>query len=252
MSPRPGRGLLALALTGCGGTSPPTRSIRRLPRWARRRSRRSWWRSLSQFPPNDLYNYAYVLKYRVLEGASGQGPPGEILVAHYNPLKPRARVQDDFSGKMGGHVERFRAGDMHRMALEAPVDQFWMGGIIDKYFNERQALLGSLDESGVEVTWSSRPTFSFLFSAGGSADLLLASALAQRLSDARELRLLRLVGALVRAADDVFHSAGFVCGGIIGAPGASPARGERRCWRPSSAISGCWRSSSTTPSRPRT
>ena len=73
---------------------------------------------------------------RVLQVHRGQVPGQEIFVAHYNPLKPRATVQDDLSGKMGGHLETFRAGDIHRMALESPVDQFWMGGIIDKYFGQ--------------------------------------------------------------------------------------------------------------------
>ena len=90
-----------------------------------------------EFPPNDLYNYAFVLKYRVLQVHRGNIPAGEILVAHYNPLKPRTTVQDDLSGKIGGHLLVFRAGDVHRMALESPVDQFWMGGIIDKYFGQQ-------------------------------------------------------------------------------------------------------------------
>lgn len=89
------------------------------------------------FPPNDLYNYAYVLKYRVLQVHRGDVPKSEILVAQYNPLKPRRSVQDDVSGQVGGHVETFHAGDIHRMALASPVDQFWMGGIIDKYFKDK-------------------------------------------------------------------------------------------------------------------
>jgi hypothetical protein len=88
-----------------------------------------------EFPSNDLYNYAYILKYRVLKVHRGNVPLGEIFVGHYNPLKPRDKVQDDISGKVGGHVPSFRAGDVHRMAMESPVDQFWMGGIVDKYFN---------------------------------------------------------------------------------------------------------------------
>ena len=89
------------------------------------------------FPANDLYNYAYVLKYRVLKVHRGTPPPQpEILVAQYNPLKPRSRVQDDVSGQVGGHLDAFRAGDVHRIALTSPVDQHWMGGIIDKYFNQ--------------------------------------------------------------------------------------------------------------------
>jgi hypothetical protein len=86
------------------------------------------------FPPNDLYNYAYILKYRVLKTHRGNVPAGDILVAQYNPLKPREQAQDDVSGKVGGHLVAFRAGDVHRMALAGPVDQYWMGGIIDKYF----------------------------------------------------------------------------------------------------------------------
>ncbi|MEP6533733.1 MAG: hypothetical protein ABJF23_00330 [Bryobacteraceae bacterium] len=89
------------------------------------------------FPPNDLYNYAYIMKYRVLKVHRGSVPLGEILVAHYNPLKPRDAVQDDVSGKVGGHVSAFHAGDIHRMALDPSVDQSWMGGVVDKYFNEK-------------------------------------------------------------------------------------------------------------------
>lgn len=86
------------------------------------------------FPPNDLYNYAYVFKYKVLKTHRGSVPEGEIFVAQYNPLKARDEAQDDVSGKVGGHVKSFRAGDIHRMALESPLDHFWMGGIVDKYF----------------------------------------------------------------------------------------------------------------------
>lgn len=85
------------------------------------------------FPPNDLYNYVYILKYKVLKTHRGN-VPSEIFVGQYNPLKPREQAQDDVSGKVGGHVKSFRAGDIHRMALESPLDQFWMGGIVDKYF----------------------------------------------------------------------------------------------------------------------
>jgi hypothetical protein len=128
--------VLALGVTGCGrhpanevdsgvatlGTAEVTAEVMEIPQ---------------PFPPNDLYNYAYVLKYRVLKVHRGQVPAGQILVAQYNPLKPRERVQDDVSGRVGGHVSAFRAGDVHRMALESPLDQFWMGGIIDAYFNEK-------------------------------------------------------------------------------------------------------------------
>lgn len=88
-------------------------------------------------PPNDLYNYAYVLRYQVLEVHRGKVPQTDIFVAQYNPLKPRAAVQDDVSGRVGGNLDAFRAGDVHRMALEAPADQYWMGGVIDNYFEKK-------------------------------------------------------------------------------------------------------------------
>lgn len=89
------------------------------------------------FPPNDLYNYAYVLKYHVENVHRGKVSGDEIFIAHYNPLKPRSGVQDEFSGKVGGALETFRAGDVHRLALEVPLEQYWMGGIVDKYFGQK-------------------------------------------------------------------------------------------------------------------
>ena len=90
-----------------------------------------------EFPPNDLYNYAYILKYEVITVHRGQVEGKEIFVAQYNPLKPRSVAQDENSGKLGGNLQTFKAGDVHRMALEFPVEQYWMGGIIDKYFEQK-------------------------------------------------------------------------------------------------------------------
>ena len=92
-----------------------------------------------EFPPNQLYDYAYVMKYRVLKVHRGQVPAGDILVGHYNPLKTRTEARDRFSGPLGGNVGRFKVGDVHRLALEAPLDQVFMGGIIDKYIEEKGA-----------------------------------------------------------------------------------------------------------------
>lgn len=89
------------------------------------------------FPPNDLYNYAYVMKYRVLKVHRGSLDAPEVFVAHYNPLKPRPSAADDQSGKIGGKLDGFRAGEVHRMALTSPADQHWMGGMIDKYFETK-------------------------------------------------------------------------------------------------------------------
>ncbi len=85
------------------------------------------------FPPNKLYDYMYVMKYHVLKVHRGKVQGEEILVGHYNPLKPRADAEDKYSGKVGGNVDRFQVGDVHRMALEAPIDEFFIGAIINNY-----------------------------------------------------------------------------------------------------------------------
>ncbi|HXX94900.1 MAG TPA: hypothetical protein VEN81_14845 [Planctomycetota bacterium] len=90
------------------------------------------------FPPNKLYDYVYVMKYQVEKTHRGKTPSDLIFVGHYNPLKPRSRAQDKFSGRIGGSVEAFRVGDIHRLALESPLDQAMpMVGLIDKYIQEK-------------------------------------------------------------------------------------------------------------------
>jgi len=91
---------------------------------------------LGKFPPNNLYDYAYVMKYRVLKTHRGMVEGEDIYVGHYNPLKPRARAADKFSGKIGGNVDQFQVGQVHRMALDFPLDGCYMGGIIDKHIME--------------------------------------------------------------------------------------------------------------------
>ena len=79
----------------------------------------------------------YVMKYHALKVHRGKVQGEEIFVGHYNPLKPRAAAEDKYSGKVGGNVDRFQVGDVHRMALEAPLDEVFMGGIIDKHIKEK-------------------------------------------------------------------------------------------------------------------
>jgi hypothetical protein len=91
-----------------------------------------------QFPPNKLYDYVYVMKYKVLRTHRGKPEGDVIFVGHYNPLKPRSGAEDKFSGRIGGSVGSFRVGDVHRLALEAPLDQQMpMVGLIDKYIREK-------------------------------------------------------------------------------------------------------------------
>ena len=86
----------------------------------------------------DLYNYTTILKYRILAVHRGDLKADTIHVGHYNPFKPRSEASDRSVKGIGGSVKRFRAGDTHRMALEAPLDDHYMGGIIDKYFGEER------------------------------------------------------------------------------------------------------------------
>lgn len=88
---------------------------------------------LGTFPPNDLYDYVYVLKYRILATHRGAVAGDTILVGQYNPLKPRARAADVRAEGIGGTLKAFKAGDLHRMALEVPLDEHYMGPIINKY-----------------------------------------------------------------------------------------------------------------------
>jgi hypothetical protein len=81
-----------------------------------------------------LYDYAHVMKYKVLTVHRGKVDKDTIYVGHYNPAKPRDAVADARVQEIGGNLKQFRVGDVHRMALEVPIDDYYMGGIINKYF----------------------------------------------------------------------------------------------------------------------
>jgi len=84
----------------------------------------------------DLYDYATILKYRVVTVHRGAVDGDTLYVGHYNPWKPRAEAADKRVQGIGGTVRQFRAGDTHRMALEVPVEDHFMGGIVNKYFGQ--------------------------------------------------------------------------------------------------------------------
>jgi hypothetical protein len=82
----------------------------------------------------ELYDYATVLRYEVLQVHRGKVDSDTIYVGHYNPFKPRSNAADRRANNIGGNLKSFRAGQVHRMALEVPIDDYFMGGIINKYF----------------------------------------------------------------------------------------------------------------------
>lgn len=90
-----------------------------------------------EFPSNKLYDYAYVMKYRVIETHRGDAAGDTIYIGHYNPLKPRSSVADARVPDIGGSLRTFRPGARHRMALESSIDDHYMGGIIDPYAGDQ-------------------------------------------------------------------------------------------------------------------
>lgn len=107
-----------------------------------------------EFPPNNLYDYAYVLKYKVLKTHRGTVDGDTILVAQYNPLKARAEAADAKAEGIGGNLRGFRASDVHRMALAAPLDDNYMGPLINKY---RQAAAAGKAGPGTQATSATQP-----------------------------------------------------------------------------------------------
>ena len=84
----------------------------------------------------DLYDCATILKYQMVKVHRGQVATNTLFVGHYNPWKPRAEAADKRVQGVGGTLKQFRAGDTHRMALEVPIDDHFMGGIVNKYFGK--------------------------------------------------------------------------------------------------------------------
>ncbi len=82
----------------------------------------------------EAYNYATVLKYEVLATHRGRVEGQTIYVGHYNPFKPRSKAADRFVPDVGGDLKAFRAGQVHRMALEDSMLDHYMGGILNKYY----------------------------------------------------------------------------------------------------------------------
>ncbi len=88
------------------------------------------------FPNLPNYDYAFVMKYKVLQVHRGQVEGDTIYVAHYNPHKPRAAAADARVEAIGGNLAQFEPEDEHRMALEVPIDDYYMGPIVNRYFKE--------------------------------------------------------------------------------------------------------------------
>jgi hypothetical protein len=84
----------------------------------------------SKLPPDDLYDYAYVMRYQVQGGALDKQ---FILVAHYKPLQPRSKIKDKMKAQVGGKLRSFNPGDVHKLKLSPDLKEIWKGALLDEY-----------------------------------------------------------------------------------------------------------------------
>ena len=84
----------------------------------------------SKMPPDDLYDYAYVMRYQV---QGGELDKQFILVAHYKPLVPRAKIKDKMKDQVGGKLRSFNQGDVHKLKLAGDLKAIWKGALVDEY-----------------------------------------------------------------------------------------------------------------------
>jgi hypothetical protein len=88
-----------------------------------------------KFAPNDLYNYVYVMKYRILKVEKGTYTEKEILVGQYNPLIPRKNIKDKMASCVSGDADKFEVGVKHTMVLVTPLESLWKDATEDEYFD---------------------------------------------------------------------------------------------------------------------
>ena len=84
----------------------------------------------SKLPPDDLYDYAYVMRYEVIGGPLDKT---SILVAHYKPLQPRSKIKDKMKAQVAGKLRSFVVGDVHKLKLTSDLKQIWKGPLVDEF-----------------------------------------------------------------------------------------------------------------------
>jgi hypothetical protein len=84
----------------------------------------------SKMPPDDLYDYAYVMRYEV---AGGPMDKQSILVAHYKPRQPRSKIADAMKAHVSGKVRSFKQGDVHKLQLAPNLKSIWKGALVDEF-----------------------------------------------------------------------------------------------------------------------
>jgi hypothetical protein len=87
------------------------------------------------FPANDLYDYVFVMKYRVLKVLRGSYDDSIILVGHYNPRMARSEIQGAMDSLVDGNLSSFNTGDAHQLVLTG-MESAWTQAIEDNYFRD--------------------------------------------------------------------------------------------------------------------
>ena len=83
-----------------------------------------------KFPDDDLYDYAYVMRYVVVGGPMDKQ---SIFVAHYKPRQPRSAIKDKMKSVVSGKLRSFHQGDTHNLQLTADVKSVWKGALVDEF-----------------------------------------------------------------------------------------------------------------------
>ena len=84
----------------------------------------------SKFPSDELYDYAYVMRYEVMDGPmKGQS----IFVAHYKPRQARSAIKDKMKTVVSGKVRTFHQGDVHKLQLTPDLKSVWKGALVDEF-----------------------------------------------------------------------------------------------------------------------
>ncbi len=84
----------------------------------------------AKFPPDDLYDYAFVMRYEVVGGPLDKQ---SILVAHYKPRQPRSKIKEPMKAHVKGKLRSFVRGDLHKLKLEPTIKSVFTGNLVDEF-----------------------------------------------------------------------------------------------------------------------
>ena len=90
-------------------------------------------------PPNELYNYVYVMKYKVEKVIEGKLEVQEILVGQYNPLMSRSQLAGPLKDKVSGDVDKFKVGAKQTLTLVS-LEKNWDGAVEDEFFDDEDSI----------------------------------------------------------------------------------------------------------------